>query len=138
MHQFSQEMQQLDQMGQLIRLGYVPQYDLPALISSATVMAYVSHYEGFGMPVAEALASGTAVLTSLETSMEEVADGSATLVEAAKTESIAEGLLTLLEDSELRLKMIQHGLERAKVFNWSASAGKMLQIFDQLQQASKR
>lgn len=138
MHQFSQEMQQLEQMGQLIRLGYVSQHDLPALISSATVMAYVSHYEGFGMPVAEALASGTSVLTSRGTSMEEVADGAAILVDPAQTDSIAEGLLTLLEDSELRQAVIQRGLERAKAFNWATSADKMLQIFDQLQQASKR
>jgi alpha-1,3-rhamnosyl/mannosyltransferase len=131
-HQFSQEMQLLEKRGQLIRLGYVPQVHLPALISSATVMAYVSHYEGFGMPVAEAMASGTAVLTSVGTSMQEVVADAAYLVKPDCVEDIAQGLVTLLENSSLRDSFVVKGLARVNTFRWDMSAQKMIAVFNQL------
>lgn len=132
MHQFAQEMQQLKTNNQLIVLGYVPQVDLPALISSATVMVYVSHYEGFGMPVAEAMASGTAVLTSLGTSMQEIVQDTAQLVNPLDADDIAQGLCCLLENSEHREALTHQALARVKQFSWSHSAEKMLNRFAQL------
>jgi alpha-1,3-rhamnosyl/mannosyltransferase len=126
MDQFSQELAQLEAQGQLIRLGYVQQSDLPALMSAATVMAYVSHYEGFGMPVAEAMASGTAVLTSQGTSMEEVACGAARLVNPADIDDIAQGLSDLLMDEALRVECEKKGLLAVKRYSWRSSADQLL------------
>jgi alpha-1,3-rhamnosyl/mannosyltransferase len=133
MDQFSQELAQLEAQGQLLRLGYVAQSDLPALMSAATVMAYVSHYEGFGMPVAEAMASGTAVLTSQHTSMEEVASGAARLVNPADIADIAQGLNDLLAHDLLRIELIQKGLLVAKRYSWRASADQLLAALSQCQ-----
>lgn len=126
MHQFSDDIKTLEHQGQLIRLGYVPQSDLPALISAATIMAYVSHYEGFGMPVAEAMACGTAVLTSLGTSMQEVAGDAACLVKASDPQDIARGLEALLSDDLARERHVQAGLQQVKRFTWQNAADQLL------------
>jgi alpha-1,3-rhamnosyl/mannosyltransferase len=95
-------------------------------MSAATVMAYVSHYEGFGMPVAEAMASGTVVLTSQGTSMEEVACGAARLVNPADIDDIAQGLSDLLMDEALRVELEKKGLLAVKRYSWRASADQLL------------
>lgn len=138
MDQFSQELAQLEAQGQLIRLGYVAQADLPALMSAAMVMAYVSHYEGFGMPVAEALASGTAVLTSAGTSMEEVARGAARLVNPDDINDIAQGLNDLLAHPALRQQLVQKGLIVAQNYTWRASADQLLSDLAHCQNETSR
>ncbi len=86
----------LESRGEVIKLGYVPQAVIPHLYQSASAFAYVSLYEGFGMPVAEAMASGLPVLTSNCASMPEVADGCAELVDPEDIDSISAGLNKLL------------------------------------------
>jgi glycosyltransferase involved in cell wall biosynthesis len=99
-------------------LGFVAQDDLPALYSLATVFAYPSLAEGFGLPVAEAMAYGTPVVTSRGTSMEEVAGGAAVLVDANDVESVASGLReALVGRAELRAR----GLARAALLSWDAT-----------------
>ncbi|NIB42082.1 glycosyltransferase family 4 protein [Pseudomaricurvus alkylphenolicus] len=118
---------------QLIRTGYVDQQDLPLIISCATLMAYPSFYEGFGMPVLEAMASGVPVLTSNLSSMPEVCDGSGILVDPHRVESIAEGLSRVLENEQLRLEKQQAGLAVASRYSWQNSAAMLRDVFVQVQ-----
>jgi alpha-1,3-rhamnosyl/mannosyltransferase len=118
---------QLQNRGELIRLGYVDQWDLPLLYQGASAFAYVSFYEGFGMPVAEAMASGTPVITSANSSMEEVALGCAQLVEARDVDSITQGLSYVLENAHALHTRCDRARERSSKYNWSLSAEKLLE-----------
>ncbi len=111
---------------QLVRLGYVSQADLPKIISAATLMAYPSFYEGFGMPVLEAMAAGTPVLTSNCSSMPEVSGGASILIDPNETDSIAGGLTELLESADLRERCREAGLQNAERYAWSRSAENLI------------
>jgi glycosyltransferase involved in cell wall biosynthesis len=100
-------------------LGFVPDRDLPALYASATVFAYPSLDEGFGMPVAEAMSYGLPVVTSRGTATEETAGGAAVLVDAADVESIREGLTTALDEAP---QLAARGRARAAQLSWDAAA----------------
>ncbi len=117
---------QLQSSGELIRLGYVDQWDLPLLYQGASAFAYVSFYEGFGMPVAEAMASGIPVITSAGGSMEEVALGCAQLVEAEDVCSIAEGLSQVLEDLVSLRSRCDRAQQVSKKYSWALSAEKLV------------
>jgi len=110
------------------RLGYVPQADLPKLVAAASVMAYPSFYEGFGMPVLEAMAAGTPVLTSNCSSMPEVSGGASILVEPTETESISAGLLSLLSSDTLQQSCREKGLANAKRYSWAGSAQALFDV----------
>jgi glycosyltransferase involved in cell wall biosynthesis len=103
-------------------LGFVPDADLAGLYAAAAVLAYPSEWEGFGLPVLEAMAQGTAVVTSRGTSTEEVAGGAAVLVDPSDTDSITAGLVEAL-DSSRGAALSEAGLARAAEMTWSASAG---------------
>lgn len=107
---------------QIIYLGYIPEEDKPALIKLAQVFAWPSLYEGFGLPVLEAMAVGTPVLTSNVTSLPEVAGDSALLVNPYNFAEITEGLKLLLTDTATRESYIQKGLLRSKEFSWLNTA----------------
>jgi alpha-1,3-rhamnosyl/mannosyltransferase len=109
-----------------IRLGYVAQEDLPVIYSLATCMAYVSFFEGYGMPIAEAMASGTAVITSNNSSMPEVASGCALMVEPNDIDSIMLSLQRMLEDNELRRTLSEKGKLQAAPYTWSLSSEHLL------------
>jgi len=116
----------LVESGQIRVLGYVDQVHMPALYANASLMAYVSLYEGFGMPIAEAMAAGTPVLTSATSSMPEVAAGHALLADPTNTQSIREQLERLLTDPLLRQQMAQSARQHASTFNWSKSAERLI------------
>jgi glycosyltransferase involved in cell wall biosynthesis len=107
-------------------LGYVPDEDLPALYRGADVFCYPSLYEGFGIPVLEALRSGTAVLTSNRSSMPEVAGEAARYVDPEDVADIAAGLAELLADAALRERLAREGLLRAERFSWESTARAVL------------
>lgn len=107
-------------------LGYVEQSDMAPLISLATVSAYPSLYEGFGMPIAEAMAAGTAVLTSNSASMPEVAQGAAVLVDPTSVDSIRLGLHEILENSTKRRMLESLGRQVALQYTWGRSAADLL------------
>ncbi len=100
-------------------LGFVDDADLPALYSLATVFAYPSLSEGFGLPVAEAMAYGTPVVTSRGTSTEEVAGGAAVLVEPTDFDSISAGLREALDRAP---ELVALGSARAAQLSWGAAA----------------
>lgn len=109
--------------------GYVRDDDLPLLYNAASVFAYPSLYEGFGMPVLEAMACGTPVLTSTTSSLPEVGGDAALLVDPEDTESIATGLDRLASDAELRQDMRERGLEWAGRFDWCRTAAETAQVY---------
>jgi len=106
----------------LRRLDRVPDDDLPALYSAAACLAYPSLAEGFGLPILEAMACGTPVLTSNCSAMPEVAGDAALLVDPRRTEAITEGLVRLLTEDHLREELIARGLARARAFTWERTA----------------
>ena len=113
-----EDIQRASREGWLKYLGFVEQRDLPALYAGARLFTYPSWYEGFGLPIAEAMASGVPVLTSNCSSMPEVAGGAAMLVEPADVPAIRLGLMQALEDETWRTQAIQAGLQRATELSW--------------------
>jgi len=111
--------------------GYVDDSDLPALYSAADLFAFPSLYEGFGIPLLEAMGCGTPVLTSRASSLPEVAGDAALLVEPNDIESIAAGLWQLLSDETLRQQLVQRGHERTQRFTWAAAAQELLAAYQQ-------
>ncbi len=103
-------------------LGYVPESDKPYIMKLARVFAYPSMYEGFGLPVLEAMAVGTPVLTSNVSSLPEVAGDSALLVSPYNISDITDGLLRLHTDSQLRDHYISKGIDRSHQFTWAKCA----------------
>src|SRR5438128_1289212 len=110
-------------------LGFVPDDELASLYRGALCVAYASLYEGFGIPVLEALACGSAVVTSEGTAMAEVADGAAVLVDPRDTDAIAVGIK---EAIERRAELAPVGLERARGFTWQASAEATVAVYREL------
>ena len=112
------------------RLGYVSDGGLPALLRAASVVAYPSRGEGFGLPVLEALACGTPVVTTRGTVMEEVAGGAAALCEVGDASHLAATIATVLAESEATAtRRRESGLARARAFTWEASVANHLAAY---------
>lgn len=114
------------------RPGYVSPRTLPALYSAARMFLLPSLWEGFGIPIVEAMACGTPVVTSNVTSLPEVAGDAAVLVNPYSVDSIAEGMALVDSDSELRRSLIGKGLERARAFTWQNCASETLRVYDRI------
>ncbi len=113
-------------------LGYVPEADIPGLTKAARVLAYPSLYEGFGFPVAQAMAAGTAVLTSNVSSLPEVTGGAAELIDPYSPTGIAGALRRLLESYELRESLAQQARAVAGRYHWRRCAEESLALFHRL------
>jgi glycosyltransferase involved in cell wall biosynthesis len=103
-------------------LDYVPEEDLPLLYTHATALVYPSLYEGFGFPVVEAMACGTPVLTSRSSSLAEIGEGAALLVDPRDEEEMAEALSALATRAALREDLRARGRARAAEFTWERTA----------------
>jgi glycosyltransferase involved in cell wall biosynthesis len=112
--------------------GYVPPEDLPALYHLARAVAFPSFYEGFGLPIVEAMACGTPVLTSNCSSMAEVGAGAALLVDPCSEEDIEHGLLRLVTENGLREELSEAGLARAAQFTWARAAAETAAVYRQI------
>ncbi|MCE3027172.1 glycosyltransferase family 1 protein [Salinicola sp. DM10] len=108
--------------GRVRRLGYVEDAALPALYANASGFAYVSLYEGFGMPIIEAMAAGAPVLTADRSATCEVAGDAALCVDPASLDAVRDGLVRLQDDNELRQRLRQAGQQRARGYTWQRSA----------------
>ena len=115
-------------------LGYVPDSDLPLLYGAAEAFIFPSLYEGFGLPLLEAMACGTPVVASTRGSLPEVAGDAAVLVEPDPPEALAEGIYRVITDSALREEYRHRGLQRARAFSWRRTAEATLAVY---RQASK-
>lgn len=116
----------------LRQLSFVPGADLPALYAGAATFAYPSLYEGFGLPVLEAMQCAVPVICTDDTSMSEFAQGSARLMERSNAEHLRQHLLELLSDPQARLQLAQSGLQRAADFSWKRCAQETLEIYRQV------
>ncbi|MDE1952908.1 MAG: glycosyltransferase family 4 protein [Betaproteobacteria bacterium] len=124
--------EELEARGEAIRTGYLPRNQVLDLYASAALFAYPSLYEGFGLPVLEAFASGVPVLTSNISSLPEISGGAALEVDPLSVGAIAEGLRALLDDTALRRRHASLGIERAKAFSWKHCAEQTLAVYRQL------
>lgn len=115
--------------GWLRYLGYVLEADLPMLLSGACCFVYPSLYEGFGLPVLEAMASGLPVLISNRASLPEVASGAALIVEAEDVQAMTESIRVMLDDYQWRNKASKQSLEVAKRYSWETTALKTVEVY---------
>ena len=117
-------------------IGYVFEPDLPALFSSAMCFAYPSYFEGFGLPVLEAMQCGTPVMAGNRTSLPEVAGDAAVLFDPLDEIAIADALRELIENPDRRAALRVKGFERAKGFSWQQTARLTLQAYERARSKS--
>jgi glycosyltransferase involved in cell wall biosynthesis len=110
--------------------GWVSHDDLPAFYNLADLFVLPSLYEGFGIPLLEAMACGCPVLTSTTGSPPEVVEDAGYLVNPIKVDDIAAGICEVLSNSELRSAMVVKGLERVKDFSWEKCARETLRVLE--------
>jgi glycosyltransferase involved in cell wall biosynthesis len=113
-------------------LGYVSEDELPGLTAGAAAFVYPSLYEGFGIPVAQAMAAGVPVITSNTSCLPEIADEGALLVDPRSPAEIRSALEKVLTSTELRRKLGESGRKRAQQYRWKNSARKSLEFFRRL------
>ncbi len=113
----------------VILLGHVAQDVLPAIYQGATLFLYPTLYEGFGLPVIEAMASEVAVITSNTSALKEIAEGYAHLVDPLDVDGMAEAIAHCLGDPEHRSALARLGLRRAEDFRWETTARRTLDVY---------
>ncbi len=119
----------LDLESRVRRPGIVPEADLPGLFAGADAFLYPTLYEGFGLPVIEAMACGVPVLTSSTSALQEVAGGYAYLVDPMDVDAIAKGIVALATDPRRRAEFADLGKRRARDFSWDRAAEQTLKIY---------
>jgi len=110
--------------------GYVSGADLPVVLSDALAFVYPSLYEGFGLPVLEAMACGAPVICSNVSSLPEVAGEAALLVDPQDTEAIAAALARIVADEGLRRTLVERGFQQIREFSWQRCARETLQVLE--------
>jgi glycosyltransferase involved in cell wall biosynthesis len=109
--------------------GYVPFEDLPGLYNLGEFFVFPSLYEGFGLPVVEAMACGTPVITANTSSLSEIAADAAETVDPTSVEALTAAIRKLAEDREWREELSTRGLARARAFSWTQAARDMLAVY---------
>jgi len=121
-----------DIQGDVTITGFVPDEDLRVLYGEAEIFLLVSFYEGFGIPILEAMDCGTPVITSNISSMPEVAGDAAILVDPHDPEEIARAMLAIMGSRSLRDELVQKGYARARVFSWEETARQTLEVYEKV------
>src|SRR5262249_35570767 len=109
--------------------GFIDDEDLPALYSGARLFVFPSLYEGFGLPVLEAMGCGVPVITSNTSALPEVAGDAALLVDPGDVEGMAAAMASILDSASLRERLRQQGFVRAQSFSWETTARKTLDLY---------
>ncbi len=115
-----------------IKLGFVSKEDLVKIYNLATTLIMPSFYEGFGLPVLEAMQSGCPVITTKKGSLPEVAGEAAYFVDPADTSSIEKGIREVMEDPALKQKLSERGLEQAAKFSWEKTAKETVGVYEKV------
>jgi glycosyltransferase involved in cell wall biosynthesis len=113
-------------------LGFVPDADLPVLMRASSALLFISLYEGFGLPVVQAMAAGTPVITSPVSSIPEVAGDCALYVDPRDPAAVAQGIHNLLTDSNRAAAMVTEGRERSKLFTWEQTAARTVAVYREI------
>ena len=114
-------------------IGYVAEEDKRGLYSLADIFVYPSYYEGFGLPLIEAMACGVPVIAGSNSSQAEVINSAGLLVDPYNVNEIKQAIEFILQDEVLRDKLIKNGLARAKAYNWAKTAQATLDVFKNLE-----
>lgn len=112
--------------------GYVDETDVPALLSGAEMFVFPSLYEGFGIPPLEAMACGTPVITSDTSSLPEVVGDAGIMVPPYDVDALFRAMISLLEDTEQKERLVSEGYKQAARFTWEASARKMFEVYKKI------
>lgn len=129
--EIKRQTKQLSAQDRIIFLDYVPDDDLPGLYSQAQGLVFASLYEGFGLPVLEAMACACPVIASDRTSIPEVGGDSVLYVNPLSVEDIAKAMYQILTNPDLRNSLSKKGSERAKLFSWDRTAKGVKQVFEE-------
>ncbi|WP_376791892.1 glycosyltransferase family 4 protein [Thermoflexus sp.] len=122
----------LEREGRARWIGFVPDAELPLWYNAATLFAYPSRYEGFGMPPLEAMACGTPVIAARASSLPEVVGEAGLLIDPGDVEGWVEGIRSLVRDAELRETLRGRGLARARRFTWEATAEATVALYNKI------
>lgn len=128
--EFHREVSRLQMEDRVICLGHVPDEELVLLYSGARLMVYPSLYEGFGLPILEAMACGCPVICSNTSSMPEVAGDAAILVSPEDENALTEAIDDVMQNEELQHRLIEAGYHRANNFSWQETAKRTIAVFE--------
>ncbi len=118
--------------GDVILTDYVPEEDLPGLYSGAMAFVYPSIFEGFGLPVVEAMACGTPVVTSNSSAMPEVVGEAGLMIDPYDEDALARAMLRVVEDAQLQAQLSEQGLLQAAKFTWRRTAERTLAVYEEV------
>lgn len=116
----------------IVRTGFVPEAHVPAFYSAADVFVFPSHYEGFGLPVLEAMRCGCPVIAADTSSLPEVVGDAGILTPPGDDEALATAIQEVLQDEPLRADLIARGQKRAGAFRWEDAARSVLELYERL------
>jgi len=116
----------------IVFTGYVPENDLAALYTGALCFAYPSFFEGFGIPLLEAMQCGAPTITSDRTCFPEVVGDASLMIDPFDEQSIADGLWRMISDAGLREELRRRGFTRASLFDWRETARLTLDVYEQV------
>lgn len=116
----------------LVLIGYIPNEDLPAIYNEAFAFLYPSFTEGFGIPILEAMACGTPVITSNLSAMPEIAGRDAILINPYKENEIVDAIFHLENNDDFYQQQVKHGLHQIQKFSWKKTAISLLSIYKQI------
>lgn len=112
--------------------GYIPNVDLPYIYSGAKLFLYPSLRESFGIPILEAMACGTPIITSNTSAIPEIAGSGAILVDPKNIDILSDKIFLLLNNQESREKQIEYGLGRVKLFSWGKTASELIRLYENI------
>ena len=118
----------------IIELGYLVEEDVPVYMSNAALFAFPTSFEGFGIPIIQAMACGCPVVASDNTCIPEITGNAAILIDPQNPSQIAKAMQEILTNKEKREKLIQKGLHQAKKFSWQTSAKETLKVIENVGQ----
>jgi glycosyltransferase involved in cell wall biosynthesis len=119
-------------LNHIMLTGYIPNKELPNLYRLAQLFLYPSLRESFGIPILEAMSCGTPVITSNTSAMPEVAGDGALLIDPTQPEQIAEKIIDVLTNQELKEQTIAYGIKRASMFSWQKTARQVVDIYEEV------
>lgn len=126
----AEKVEQLGLNGKVIFTGYIPDEDLPSIYNGAELFCFPSLYEGFGLPVFEAMACGVPVITSNCSALPEVAGEAAILVDPQSVDELYTAMRRILSDPQLSAELREKGLERAAQFSWQRTARETIGVYE--------